>query len=220
MFDNIHQLLDTLLKIEALHAGATTPGERDAAGAARDRIMERLRQFERDDAPIEQKFNLVNHWSMRLFCALAKRYDLQPYRYSRQRYSTVMLKCPEKFVNEVLWPEFVAIDAVLMKTLTEATDNLIAASIFKGPTDVEVREQPLIGSDVKSTPSPSSSPQSIVPEAATTSTAKPNATAKSAFVAPPVVAARPVLNPNKHVGRNDPCPCGSGRKFKKCCAGK
>jgi hypothetical protein len=22
---------------------------------------------------------------------------------------------------------------------------------------------------------------------------------------------------NRHVGRNDPCPCGSGRKFKKCC---
>ena len=22
------------------------------------------------------------------------------------------------------------------------------------------------------------------------------------------------------VGRNDPCPCGSGRKFKKCCAAK
>ena len=21
----------------------------------------------------------------------------------------------------------------------------------------------------------------------------------------------------KHVGRNDPCPCGSGKKFKKCC---
>ncbi|MEK7266496.1 MAG: SEC-C metal-binding domain-containing protein, partial [Pseudomonadota bacterium] len=20
-----------------------------------------------------------------------------------------------------------------------------------------------------------------------------------------------------HVGRNDPCPCGSGKKFKKCC---
>ena len=23
----------------------------------------------------------------------------------------------------------------------------------------------------------------------------------------------------KKVGRNDPCPCGSGKKFKKCCAG-
>jgi SEC-C motif-containing protein len=21
------------------------------------------------------------------------------------------------------------------------------------------------------------------------------------------------------IGRNDPCPCGSGRKFKKCCGG-
>jgi hypothetical protein len=27
-------------------------------------------------------------------------------------------------------------------------------------------------------------------------------------------------NPFKGVGRNDPCPCGSGRKFKKCCLGK
>jgi len=22
---------------------------------------------------------------------------------------------------------------------------------------------------------------------------------------------------NKHIGRNDPCPCGSGKKYKKCC---
>lgn len=28
---------------------------------------------------------------------------------------------------------------------------------------------------------------------------------------------QPVKNPFKDVGRNDPCPCGSGRKFKKCC---
>jgi hypothetical protein len=27
----------------------------------------------------------------------------------------------------------------------------------------------------------------------------------------------PVRNPLRHVGRNDPCPCGSGKKFKKCC---
>jgi len=27
----------------------------------------------------------------------------------------------------------------------------------------------------------------------------------------------PVRNPMRHVGRNDPCPCGSGRKAKKCC---
>ncbi len=28
--------------------------------------------------------------------------------------------------------------------------------------------------------------------------------------------AEPARNPLKDVGRNDPCPCGSGTKFKKC----
>ena len=27
----------------------------------------------------------------------------------------------------------------------------------------------------------------------------------------------PTINPWRHVGRNDPCPCGSGKKAKKCC---
>lgn len=34
---------------------------------------------------------------------------------------------------------------------------------------------------------------------------------------------RPVRPPQSHgpkVGRNDPCPCGSGRKYKRCCLGK
>ncbi|MCF4129408.1 DUF1186 domain-containing protein [Methylobacterium sp. SyP6R] len=30
----------------------------------------------------------------------------------------------------------------------------------------------------------------------------------------------PERNPYRDVGRNDPCPCGSGRKFKKCCLDK
>lgn len=30
-------------------------------------------------------------------------------------------------------------------------------------------------------------------------------------------AISPFYNENKSVGRNDPCPCGSGKKFKKCC---
>ena len=29
----------------------------------------------------------------------------------------------------------------------------------------------------------------------------------------------PARNPLRKVGRNDPCPCGSGKKFKKCCLG-
>ena len=30
----------------------------------------------------------------------------------------------------------------------------------------------------------------------------------------------PIKRTEKKVGRNDPCPCGSGKKFKKCCMGK
>jgi preprotein translocase subunit SecA len=27
----------------------------------------------------------------------------------------------------------------------------------------------------------------------------------------------PIRNKGERVGRNDPCPCGSGKKFKNCC---
>jgi uncharacterized protein YecA (UPF0149 family) len=30
----------------------------------------------------------------------------------------------------------------------------------------------------------------------------------------------PFISTKKHVGRNDPCPCGSGKKFKNCCIKK
>ena len=30
-------------------------------------------------------------------------------------------------------------------------------------------------------------------------------------------AVNTITNPFKHIGRNDPCPCGSGKKYKKCC---
>ena len=29
--------------------------------------------------------------------------------------------------------------------------------------------------------------------------------------------AKPVTNSSAKAGRNDPCPCGSGKKYKKCC---
>ena len=37
--------------------------------------------------------------------------------------------------------------------------------------------------------------------------------------APPAAPSLPPPYSKKIVGRNDPCPCGSGKKFKKCCGG-
>ena len=44
------------------------------------------------------------------------------------------------------------------------------------------------------------------------------ATRRSAHAGGPTNAA-PVRRASPKVGRNDPCPCGSGRKFKQCCGG-
>jgi len=207
MFSDIRQLIDTLLKVEALHAGATTPGEKDAAEAAIERIKRKLEQFAEVDSPEEMKCTFSNHWSKRLFCALARRYDLKPYRYYRQRHTTVMLRVPRRFLDEVLWPEFVELDDILEKYLDEMTAKIISEAIFKGSAEEEVRDQPLIGSDVKE--SPTQTPKTNVD-------AKPSVAAKPS-VPPAVPTAPPISVPVQKVPRNNPCSCGSGRKFKRCC---
>src|SRR5581483_2270352 len=97
-------LRDRLRKIEALFAGAATPGERSAAEAALERVRARLSDMRRRDPPIELKVTLPDEWSRRLFLALSRRYGLEPYRYPRQRYTTVMLRVPQSFADQVLWP--------------------------------------------------------------------------------------------------------------------
>jgi len=43
---------------------------------------------------------------------------------------------------------------------------------------------------------------------------------RSSMAAAARVGEEPIRNPYRGVGRNDPCPCGSGKKFKKCCLDK
>ncbi|MGE0478969.1 MAG: SEC-C metal-binding domain-containing protein [Phycisphaerae bacterium] len=40
---------------------------------------------------------------------------------------------------------------------------------------------------------------------------------QSAFDEAATGKAKPVVRPGSRIGRNDPCPCGSGKKYKKCC---
>ena len=91
-------LIEKLIKIEALFAGATTLGERLSADLARQRILMRLKELLPKDPAIEYKFTFVDMWSRKVFVALLRRYDLKPYRYYRQRYTTVMVKVPESFL--------------------------------------------------------------------------------------------------------------------------
>ncbi|MBL9128333.1 MAG: hypothetical protein JNL97_11825 [Verrucomicrobiales bacterium] len=136
------QLLEKLALIEALHAGAATPGERDAAAAARDRIRARLNQFQAEETPVEYSFKVADHWSYRLLVALLRRYQIHPYRYPRQRRTTVMARVPPRFVDEVLWPEFKELNRVLRQYLADVTERVIAQGLEPDASDVEERREP------------------------------------------------------------------------------
>jgi hypothetical protein len=123
------QLREKLRKIEALFAGAGTEGERLAAGAALGRVRERLESLRRSEAAIEMQFSLGDQWSRRLFLALCRRYGLEPYRLYRQRMTTVMLRVPKGFVDQVLWPEFQQLDAALGQYLLAVTLRVIREEV-------------------------------------------------------------------------------------------
>lgn len=131
------KLVEKLRLIEALHAGATTEGERAAADYARQRIKEKLEQFKKLDPPVEYKFTLQNTWSRKLFVALLRRYGIKPFRYYRQRYTTVMAKVSKTFVDKTLWPEFLELDRELTKHIDEIAEKVINESIFADSSDAE-----------------------------------------------------------------------------------
>jgi hypothetical protein len=126
-----------LRKIEALFEGAGTQGERDAAGAAIERVKIKLAQAVQDDPPVEYTFTLSDRWSRQLFVALCRRYSLAPYRYARQRYTTVMVRVPKTFVDEILWPHYQALNQELTEYLNQATQKIIGQEIHQDTTDAQ-----------------------------------------------------------------------------------
>lgn len=122
------QLREKLRKIEALFEGAATRGEREAAAAAIARIRAALGAL--PEQPVETQFTLPDRWQRRLFTALCRRYGLKPYRYKRQRYTTVIVRAPRSFINKTLWPEYLELKTALDEYLSEATERIIREEVF------------------------------------------------------------------------------------------
>jgi hypothetical protein len=127
---NEEQLRERLRKISALFEGATTPGERNAAAAAVERVTAALRKTLNSEQPIELQFSLPDRWQRRLFSALCRRYGLEPYRYKRQRYTTVIVRAPRSFVLQTLWPEYQELRAALDDYLNDATERIIREEVY------------------------------------------------------------------------------------------
>ena len=134
--DEYTKLLDKLRRIEALHDGAATDGERIAAAEALRRTSERLASLGRSEPPVEYRFSLDNTWSRKLFLALLRRYGLRPYRYTRQRRNTIMVRVPPSFVDP-LWREFGALNEALREHLDALAEKVIAEAISGDTSEAE-----------------------------------------------------------------------------------
>ena len=124
------QLREQLRKISALYEGATTPGERSAAAAAIERVKKAIAAIAYTEPASEFQFTLPDLWQRRLFSALCRRYGLEPFRYKRQRYTTVVVRAPKTFVNRTLWPEYLQLKDALDRYLNQATDRIIREEVY------------------------------------------------------------------------------------------
>ncbi len=133
------QIREKLRKISALFEGATTIGERNAAAAAIERVKKALGAVLKSEQPEEFQFTLPDRWQRRLFSALCRRYGLEPYRYNRQRYTTVMVRVPRSFVDKTLWPEYQELRAALDDYLNEATERIIREEVYRDAGEASER---------------------------------------------------------------------------------
>jgi hypothetical protein len=112
-------------------------GERNAAAAAIDRVKKALGALMKTEQVQEYQFTLPDRWQRRLFSALCRRYNLEPYRYKRQRYTTVMVRAPKSFVDRTLWPEYQQLRAALNEYLSDATERIVREEVYR-----DAREAP------------------------------------------------------------------------------
>ena len=133
------QLREKLRKIAALFEGATTSGERVAAAAAIDRLKKALASLTKTEAVTEVQFSFPDRWQRRLFVALCRRYGLTPFRYKRQRMTTLVVRAPKTFVDRTLWPEYVLLRDALDQYLYEATERIIREEVYSDLRDTPER---------------------------------------------------------------------------------
>ena len=138
-----HILRERLRKIEALFAGAATAGEKAAAGAAAERIRGRLGKTAGKEQPVELKLSIPDLWSRQLFIALCRRYGLKPFRYRRMHRQTIMIKVPQSFIEQILWPEFKDLNAALVGYLSEITEKVIREEVHGDTDDAEEVDEPM-----------------------------------------------------------------------------
>jgi hypothetical protein len=133
---------ERLAKLEALFARGATAGERAAAGAAMGRLQARLDLGGKtiSEPEIEMQYSLPDVWSVRLFVAICRKHGVQPFRYPRQRRTTVMVRIRKSVFERTIAAEFQALHRELTSYFAEMVDHLIS-DVMKSDGDDDSLEQ-------------------------------------------------------------------------------
>ena len=135
------QLRERLRKVEALYFGATSAGEREAAGAAAERLKAARRSVparpsRRDEVqPAGRMVGAIVYRACR-------RYGFRPFRYARQRRTTIMVRAPRRFFDAVAWRQFSDVHTDLWVHFQQTTEKLIKDAICADTRDAETTAEP------------------------------------------------------------------------------
>lgn len=142
-----NDIRDKLAKLEALFARGATAGERAAAGAARDRLQARLGLDlnGREEPESEMQYSLPDVWSVRIFVALCRKHGIRPYRYPRQRRTTVMVRVRRSRFEQTVSEEFRILHWELTAYFNETVDHLIADAMKSDGDDETLEQRQLLG---------------------------------------------------------------------------
>lgn len=123
--NDLESLLEKIKKIETLIEKTKIDGEKKAALQAKERILEKYPKLKINQNAKEYALYTQGAWHKRLLLALCAKYGVRPYRYHRQKYTTVMVNINEGFLNKVLWKEYLEYSKLLEDLVDEVTGNLI-----------------------------------------------------------------------------------------------
>ena len=126
-------IVERMNKIEALIERAGTEGERQSAILAKERLLKHKSEEE-----IEYTIHTNDMWHKKLFNALCHKHNLKPYRYYRQKYTTVMVMISKTYLDETLWPEYLQFSKLLQELVDDITLEVIT-KIHKNEDEIVIQ---------------------------------------------------------------------------------
>jgi hypothetical protein len=121
----MEHLLEKIKKIEALIAGTSYAGEKQAAILAKERLLKKFPGLDAHRDAVEYRLSTSDTWHKRLLLALCSKYGVKPYRYHRQKYTTVMVRINIDFLDNVLWKEYLEYSKHLEELIEGIMENVI-----------------------------------------------------------------------------------------------